>query len=113
MHEVVYLEKSLLTLSTRTSIEQLQLLLCEDFIEFSSSGKVYNKEDILKSLPNEDERNLEMYSVSCKKLSDDSIFITYKLFENCTLHSLRSSIWIYNHSMKGWQMIFHQGTLCC
>ncbi len=50
---IISLEKLLLEPTTRSSITKLQKLLHDEFTEFSSSGKVYNKQDILESLLHE------------------------------------------------------------
>ncbi len=107
---VISLEKSLLEAETRSDLDKLQNLLHDEFIEFSSSGKVYNKQDILESLPQEQSRLLEIESINTKKLSDSCVLLTYKLFSDGKLHSTRSSIWINN--LCQWQLIFHQGTPC-
>lgn len=93
---VISLEKSLLEVETRSNVIKLQNLLHDDFTEFGSSGKVYNKQDILESLPQEEFRLLEIESINTKKLSDSCILLTYKLFSGNEPHSTRSSIWVYN-----------------
>jgi hypothetical protein len=109
---VIQLEKSLLEPAIRANLITLQLLLHDEFMEFGSSGRIYNKEDILESLPHEQPILLEIESISIntKKLSDSCILLTYKLISNHKLHSTRSSIWINNGCQ--WQLIFHQGTPC-
>jgi hypothetical protein len=47
------LEQSLLEPSVRQSVTLLNQLIADDFIEFGSSGKIYNKKDIIDSLPSE------------------------------------------------------------
>ena len=109
---VIQLEKSLLEPAIRSDINTLQQLLHNEFVEFGSSGKIYNKQDTIDLLPNEQPRLLEIESISIntKKLSDSCILLTYKLLSHDKLHSIRSSIWINN--LDQWQLIFHQGTLC-
>jgi hypothetical protein len=109
---VIELEKSLLDYETRSDLAKLRKLLHDDFVEFGSSGKVYNKQEILDSLPYEQKQSklLEIKSVETRKLSDSCILLTYKLFSNAKLHSTRSSIWLYN--LCQWQLLFHQGTPC-
>lgn len=101
------LELSLLDPTARQSLEKLHKLIADDFVEFGSSGKVYNKQNILDSLPSEELRKFEIYDFEIKKLSKTVILATYKTLENQII-CLRSSIWQNN---KGhWQMCFHQGT---
>jgi hypothetical protein len=109
---VIQLEKSLLEPILRSDLSILQKLLHDEFVEFGQSGKIYNKQDIIDTLPNEESRILEVESTSIttRKLSDNCILLTYNLISDGKLHSRRSSIWIKN--LDKWQLIFHQGTPC-
>ena len=109
---VIQLEKSLLEPANRTDLVTLQKLLHDEFVEFGSSGCIYNKQDILNLLPHEQPRMLkiESTSINTKKLSDSCILLTYKLICDNKLYSTRSSIWINNSCQ--WQLFFHQGTHC-
>jgi hypothetical protein len=101
------LEQSLLDSSVRQCSEQLNKLITDDFLEFGSSGQVYNKQDCLK--PDDNLRKFSVSDFSIKELSKDVMLATYKTTEDGVI-SLRSSIWkIYGDE---WQMIFHQGTKC-
>ena len=107
---VISLEKSLLEPAIRSDLTKLNDLLHHEFLEFGSSGQVYNKQDILNCLPHEKPRLLEIESINAKALSDSCILLTFKLFSDHKLHSTRSSIWVNNSCQ--WQLIFHQGTPC-
>jgi len=53
LHQLIYnLELSLLDSSVRTSAQKLNLLLADDFMEIRSSGKFYNKTDVMAALLN-------------------------------------------------------------
>ena len=101
------LEQSLLDPSVRQSTEQLNKLIADDFLEFGSSGKVYNKQDCIK--PDEDLRKFVVSDFKVKELSKDVMLATYKTTED-GVASLRSSIW--QRDGDEWKMIFHQGTKC-
>jgi len=107
---VMELERLLLEPATRSDLSKLETLLHDEFIEFGSSGKIYNKRDVLDSLPNETPKKLVIESINTKQLSDSCVLLTYKLISDYKLHSTRSSIWVYNSCQ--WQLIFHQGTPC-
>jgi hypothetical protein len=109
-HECIDLEKSLLERSTRRNKDIVEKLFADDFFEFGSSGKIYNKEDVHKALSTETVRNFKAIDFKATHLTDNSVLITYKLFEGENI-TLRSSIWCHNANY-GWQMIFHQGTKC-
>lgn len=101
------LEQSLLDPCVRQSTGQLNKLIADDFLEFGSSGKVYNKQDCIK--PDEDLRKFVVSDFKIKELSKDVTLATYKTTEY-GIASLRSSIW--KHYGNEWKMIFHQGTKC-
>lgn len=109
MRQIIYeLEKALLEPSVRHSRDQLIKLLADDFIEFGSSGNVYNKADVIASLLCETSRTLIVDAFDIKELSKELVLSTYKITEGDTI-TLRSSIW--KHSEIGWQIVFHQGTI--
>jgi len=101
------LEQSLLDSCVRQSTGQLNKLIADDFLEFGSSGKVYNKQDCIK--PDETSRKFAVSEFKIKELSKDVTLATYKTTED-GIASLRSSIW--KRYGDEWKMIFHQGTKC-
>jgi aminoglycoside 6'-N-acetyltransferase len=101
------LEQSLLDPCVRQSTGQLNKLIADDFLEFGSSGKVYNKQDCIK--PDETSRKFAVSECKIKELSKDVTLATYKTTED-GIASLRSSIW--KQYGDEWKMIFHQGTKC-
>ena len=113
---ILKLEKDLLKPETRKSAEKISTLLSDDFIEFSSSGNIYNynKDDVFDNDSNSSEIKWEVKEFKIKELSNDCILATYKLIKHSELrenmkYSLRSSIWkLFNGT---WKMVFHQGTL--
>lgn len=110
MYDDLYkLELSLLMPSVRKSSKALDLLLAEEFVEFGSSGNIYNKKEILEILPLEE--GFGAYAIkdfNLVTLSPTVMLTTYRATIDGT-ESLRSSIWKrYGHM---WQMVFHQGTL--
>ena len=57
-HQLIYeLDTSLLNPKTRKSITQLKLLIADEFTEYGASGSIYNKNDLLDSLPEEESRS--------------------------------------------------------
>ena len=113
---ILELEKDLLKPETRKSAEKISILLSDDFIEFSSSGNIYNynKDDVFDNDSNSCEIKWEIKDFKIKRLSNDCILATYKVIKHNELrenmkYSLRSSIWkLFNGT---WKMVFHQGTL--
>ncbi|MFG6116161.1 DUF4440 domain-containing protein [Halobacillus sp. MO56] len=104
------LEKSLLKSDVRKTAKILDELLADDFVEYSSTGEIYDKENILNRLPNEDDPGITMRDFEIKYLSSTSVQTTFKVFiESKQKHSLRSSVWKFYEGR--WQMTFHQGTV--
>ncbi|MGP4078182.1 nuclear transport factor 2 family protein [Halobacillus sp. K22] len=104
------LETTLLKGEVRKSEKILNELLAEDFVEYSSTGEIYDKDNILNRLPSEDDPGIIMSNFEIKYLSPTSVLTTFKIFiESKQKHSLRSSVWKYND--EKWQMVFHQGTV--
>ena len=110
---IISLEKRLLSEQARSSRTELDALLSDDFIEFGKSGKIFNKDDILNSLPKEVRLNIQAKDFKFYLLSDDILQLTYKSSSRTghgkTVHALRSSIW--KKYPSGWKMEFHQGTV--
>ncbi|MFA6076193.1 MAG: DUF4440 domain-containing protein [Negativicutes bacterium] len=116
VEKIIYnLEISLLTPAVRASAEKLNVLLADDFREFGSSGEVYSKQDILEQLPKVTKIASVEFLISgfqVQQLAEEIVLATFttdkEMPDNSRLVSLRSSIW--RKTVKGWQMIFHQGT---
>jgi hypothetical protein len=101
------LEKRLQRPDIRHSPDELDALLADEFVEFGSSGRVYDKQGIINELAEESPIRVSMTD------ADDLVLVTYRAAysegEDETIHhSFRSSIW--KHIEGSWQMVFHQGT---
>jgi len=108
------LEERLLDPTVRCDSALVASLLADDFIEFGSSGRVFNKSAILEDLKNETPRPASLLSdFAIRKLSPAIVLVTYRATrfnanEEETGQSRRSSLWA--HVNGQWQMTFHQGT---
>lgn len=111
--QIKNLEIELLKPATRHSLERLNELLADDFMEIGASGKRYNKQDVLNVLPASVEKQFVLLEFEVKELSPQIVLATYRIEkeitgsdkENC---SLRSSVWQKQNGQ--WRIIFHQGT---
>jgi hypothetical protein len=100
------LEERLLHPAVRASPEEVATLLADEFIEFGSSGRIYDKQQIIRLLQEEQgEAQLTLAEFSARRLSADVALVTYRVLESRTI---RSSIW--NFQEGRWRMVFHQGT---
>jgi hypothetical protein len=113
LKEIIYkLETDLLKPEIRSSIEKLGDLLADDFIEYGSSGLIYDKDTILKRLPKEIPPSYFLYDFEIFVLSGNIIQTRFKTdkinLDNTKTVSLRNSLWRKNGDI--WQIFFHQGT---
>ena len=108
-----HLEEQLLQREVRGSTERLAALLAEDFVEFGSSGQVFDKKQIIAALAKEIPTKRSLTDFVTTMLAEDIVLVTYRATRLSqtpdVVHTLRSSIWRRNNGQ--WQMVFHQGTL--
>jgi len=113
------LEEQLLRPEIRKSRERLNELLADGFAEFGSSGRVFDKAEILERLPQEQYRpgapsaETMIADFLVRRLAPQTILVTYRLIvrdegSEQRRHTLWSSIW--QSIDNQWKMIFHQGT---
>lgn len=101
------LETKLLRTEVRQSKDELDQLLADDFMEFTSSGRIINKQDCLVGLG---VPIMKVTKFELQLLSEKVVQAIYELNDETNhLKSLRSSLWRENNG--DWQMFFHQGTL--
>src|SRR5690349_20455604 len=106
-----HLEEQLLHPGERASAERLDALLAEDFVEFGTSGRIFDKKQIVKLLPEESPIKLSLSDFKSTMLSETIALLTYRAIRGSRppVRTLRSSIWRLSNGQ--WQMVFHQGTL--
>jgi hypothetical protein len=110
----LHLEQLLQDPEVRKDRKQLGELLAPDFIEYGSSGRVYNRQQVIEALALEEPMPLLTIGLKVKLLGEGFAFVTYESARlsvvGRTAHaSLRSSLWRFDNDR--WQMVFHQGTL--
>jgi hypothetical protein len=107
--KILYLEKQLMTYD----YNELNEHLAEDFLEYGSSGNIFDKNAQLEAVrEGKTVTNSIRYTVTdfnIKVLAPGVVLATYHtLRHNDQQLANRSSIW---KEIEGkWQMIFHQGT---
>ncbi len=101
------LEERLLDPKVRRSPSQVDKLLADDFVEFGSSGRVYDKSTVIEALQQDPgfDGPPTTTEFRARELSPSVVLVTYRIGETGTL---RRSIWRYNGAH--WTMVFHQGT---
>jgi hypothetical protein len=106
------LEEELLKPEVRRSADDVARLLADEFIEFGSSGRIFNKSQVIRSLQQEvPEAAVQITIVDfvTRRLAPGVVLVTYRTVRPDTaVQRLRSSIWKFEGGR--WQMLFHQGT---
>ena len=112
--EIRALEERLLKPAVRASAEELEQLLADDFLEFGSSGRIFDRDEVIRYLLNEPPLKIAaVEEFSIIELSPDVVLATYQVQvrsgqPESTSTSLRSSLWARREGR--WQLVFHQGT---
>ena len=107
------LEEELLQPAVRKTASRVDALLAEDFIEFGSSGRVFDKHDIIDILRSESPARRSLTDFRALPLGPGVVLTTYRATNygasgEQPIHSLRSSVW---RLLDGrWQVVFHQVT---
>lgn len=108
--ELQQLEESLLIPDVRKSA-RLSELLADDFVEFGSSGRVYDKADLVTALQEEAPVRQTPSNFKVVVLAPDVALLTYRIRRHAqpAVDTLRCSLW--RRSGGRWQMVFHQATV--
>lgn len=106
--ELHRLELEILDPATREDKARLDFLLRDDFIEFGSSGRVYEKRMLIEMMSKERHAPVIVREFAVRQLSQDTALVTYRSVGQSGQEARRSSVWI--REVDRWQMVFHQGT---
>jgi ribonuclease HI len=101
-------EMELLDPETRADPVRIRELLHDDFVEFGSTGNVYNKRLLLDMLKGEKSAKVVIREFAVRQLAADTALVTYRTVGEAGQEARRSSVWI--RSDGAWKLAFHQGT---
>ncbi|MDP4550131.1 DUF4440 domain-containing protein [Alkalihalobacillus macyae] len=102
------LEETHINLEVRSSAEELDKILADEFWEIGSSGIKYNKRECLELGVVLTDMTIHNYEI--QQLAQDLVLATYFIEDRTRKrNTLRSSIW--KHIDGRWQLYFHQGTI--
>ncbi|MGD2059376.1 MAG: DUF4440 domain-containing protein [Acidimicrobiia bacterium] len=101
-------EMELLDPDVRSDPVRVRDLLHDDFMEFGSTGRVYNKRMLLDMLKGERHAEVVIREFAVRQLSSDTALVTYRTVGEAGQEARRSSVWIRQDGE--WRMAFHQGT---
>jgi hypothetical protein len=107
------LEEPLLQPNVRKFAAEVSQLLAAEFIEFGSSGRIFDKQQIIASLQMEPTAHRALLDFNTSALAPGVVLVAYRAVRQGgtgepPIYSLRSSIWKLIDGR--WQMMFHQGT---
>lgn len=98
----------LLDPESRKDASRMGQLLSDDFIEFGSSGRVYEKGMLVAMIASEEHAKILIRDFSVRELSSNVALVTYRTVGQAGQEARRSSVWVTENGK--WQMVFHQGT---
>ena len=104
-------EEELLEPKVRRDQERVAWLLADDFREVGSSGRVFNKAEVVAALLVESAVQLQLSGFTAQALGPDAALVQYvamKTADGTAFWSYRSSVWVLRENR--WQMLYHQGT---
>lgn len=101
-------EMELLDPEVRSDPSRIRELLHDDFLEFGSTGRVYNKRVVLDMLKGERRNDVIIRDFAVRQLAADTALVTYRTVGESGQEARRSSVWLRTDGT--WRMAFHQGT---
>jgi hypothetical protein len=107
--EVEALERALADPAVRGDRAQVEALLHSKFREFGSSGRVWNRAEIIDLLAAEPPGEIVVENVEVRAVAEGVALVTYTSRRGSGGRPiLRSSLWV--RAEGRWQIVFHQGT---
>ncbi len=110
---ILMLEKKIVDPEVCKSPSVLDGIISDEFIEFGSSGRVFDKQGVIKALAGQAPVKIQITNFRIKFLAPGVVHATYiasKETNGLLSNSLRSSVWTQKDNC--WQILFHQGTVC-
>ncbi len=102
------LERRLLDPGVRSLREEIGRLLSDDFVEIGSSGRTYDKTEILDQMVGQTPAPVIMRDFVARRIAPGVFVCTYRSVGMGGNEALRSSTWVAIDDE--WRMVFHQGT---
>ena len=101
-------EMEMLDPAVRADSVRVRELLHDDFIEFGSTGRVYDKNILVEMLRTERPSTVVIRDFTVRQLASDTALVTYRTVGQSGQEARRSSVWVRQD--RAWKMVFHQGT---
>ena len=109
--KIIKQEKQLI--AKKESVEQLSVLIDDEFMEVNQTGQMFDKLDVIRWLQQENHTLRTGLQFKAKLICEDVILLTYissskHVEDEDSMLALRSSLWRENKGL--WRMVFHQET---
>ncbi len=101
-------EMELLDPGVRSDPARVRELIHDEFLEFGSTGGVYDKKVLLDMLQDENPSPVSIRDFAVRQLASDTALVTYRTVGQSGKEARRSSVWVRQDGL--WKMMFHQGT---
>jgi hypothetical protein len=108
LEHVAALELRLLEPGARADPEEVESLLHPEFREIGASGRMWDREAIVRALAAEPALSVRVSRLQARPVRDDVVHITYLATPAGGAPSWRSSLWTRVNG--SWKLLFHQGT---
>lgn len=105
--DVVVRERALLDPQVRADSALVAELLTADFVEFGSSGRIWDRDAIISAMARDPGTPRQVADAHVVRLGPDAALLTYRLVGEPG--SIRSSLWVRGVDRQ-WRLRFHQGT---
>ena len=106
------LEERLAMPTADDTMAVLASLLAPEFLEFGSSGRIFDRATVLQALVQGDRPRVVLENFKANVIAQGVILVTYISRSvpgaRWTPPALRSSLWCRRE--ERWQLVFHQGT---
>jgi hypothetical protein len=112
LKELSALEPVFHTPEAYSTLDAIENIMAPSFWEIGASGRRYSREYDIKilseRLQNPKTKNWVSSRFHCQEIIENNYLLTYMLQQEDRI-TQRSSIW--RRTTKGWQILFHQGTI--
>jgi hypothetical protein len=111
IERVMYLERRLLHPSARTSPEELDALLHPEFREVGASGRVWDRDSVIKMLTQEVDSSepIQDEEMLGSVLAEGVVLLSYVAIA-AERRARRTSVWRRDDAGAAWRLFYHQRT---
>ena len=115
IEELAKLEFCMYDNNFRNSQEKLETIISKEFIEYGSTGTVFNHDTVMDFLVGDSNSSTvhKIVEKEIKQLSENVVLLLYRMeslnTDKTVRKTIRSSVWEKKDGQ--WKVLFHQGTV--